>query len=179
MTAPEPPDASEPAPPGTRRRALGCLLIGLAFFPGAFCGFSVVHGHESWDWPPVTATVTGHTLTSECGGFGVRLKYRYEVAGRLYTADQAMSGRASMSFAMRDSAEQFIAAHPNGTTVAAYHHPADPYQAVLHKGLWPWTTTALAATGGLALGGYLLIRAGRRARSPESHAPGDERSTLL
>lgn len=121
--------------------ALGCFAIFWSLITLAFDGFiaySVYHQIRSESYPSTPGRILESEVTSSTdsdGGttYGIKVKFEYEVAGKLYVGDKERYG--SISTSDRSRARDFVKAHPPGKEVTVYYNPHDHADAVLIIGL--------------------------------------------
>ena len=141
MTQPLPPTEAD-----DRRRRIGIALVLGAFTLGGFYLLWVVAAdlrdyRAATSWPNVAADVISASIEDLPGaadgadGFGVVLRYRYQVNGQTYESDR-LRREGGERFTTREAAEEVLRGYlpGDGRTVTARYDPADPGTAVLSIG---------------------------------------------
>ncbi len=128
---------------GRQRGAWGFLLFFAIVWSGftvAFLAMDVRNGLRQWrtyGWQEargrIVAIETKVYSDSDGDTYGVDVKYRYTLAGKVLQGTRVKFGEGSSS---DNWAARFVAAHPKGSTVTVYYDPASPGgEAVLMRGL--------------------------------------------
>jgi len=138
---------------------IAALLIGLAGL--AHSGRIVALAAGQHDWVPVQATVVQSLTTKQTKGSGFtthttsHFAYRYEVEGRVYTANWYSFWSAGGSRSIG------TAIYEPGNSLTIYHHPSRPEIAVVERvrpSVFVWMIAVFALV--FAVRGAVMVKTG-------------------
>ncbi len=166
-----------------RLMGIGFTVAGLAAVYFLFIG-PVMRVEQAKSWMPVPATVIASRVVTHRGDdsttYSVDMLYEYEIDGRPLRSNRYhfMTGSTSG----RDAKQAIVEAHPPGRAITAYVNPADPFDAVIHRGypddLWFGLIPLVFCVAGVGMlvGSFFVggaaARAGGTAWLPTSHTAG-------
>lgn len=114
------------------------LTVSAGFFKAGFDTDAAADATLAW--PTVDGVVTKTRLKHDRSGdddsWIVRVRYRYEVEGKVYQG-RGVRHHAVTSFGTKARAEDWLARHAEGRTVKVHYDPADPSEALLYPGRTP------------------------------------------
>ncbi len=138
----------------------------------------VVRVHRARSWMPVPATVVASRVVTHRGDdsttYSVDILYEYEIDGRTLRSNRYHFLTGSSSG--RRAKQAIVDAHPPGKQITAYVNPADPFEAVIHRGypsdLWFGIIPLVFCMAGVAmLIGSVFVQAGPRRAGGKAWLP--------
>ena len=143
------------------------VIFGILFTLGGIAGIgygtmTVLHASRMKNWPTAEAIIISSKVrvqTPDSGGsstYIAEIRYRYEIAGRLYTSDRLASANYGTNNSSRAHGQ--VRKHAAGKKVAVYFDPDDPSYAVLDPKWDKIYLLAFAAGAAGSLLGLLMVR---------------------
>lgn len=177
------------APIVSKKNGAGGRLFGAAFLSifaivGLITGWfllvkPITKYIDARDWPAVPCVIESSTVRSHSSDDGttysVDIFYRYEFDGRTFKSNRYEFIGGSSSG--RGGKQAIVKQYPRGSERICYVNPADPAEAVLHRGLsWKFLLGLIPIVFGfIGFGGLYLMFRGDRKKSPVAVRPIGER----
>ena len=135
-------------------------------------------GNDSLNWPTVSGTVIEATATPVAGartggGWQVRVEYRYELDGQVYSSDRLFYTRRLGGRTEQMARDELVHYVPGGA-VLVHYHPERPERAVLNPGADTRAFFGLVVGFGLlGIGATFWMVPTRSVRRPRRRRAGD------
>lgn len=146
------------------------IIAGVGLAAAGYAGGKILRALSSRKWQPVTGTVVESSVEREVDNdadgksrrkYKVKVRYSYTAQGRTFTGDRLSFFSRTARFIDHAEAKAHHEAITRGGTIALWHDPTDPAQAVQDRAIplsW-WIVLAFGLV--FTLGGALPILLGR------------------